>query len=372
MSDSLKIVELTNHLKLQSQISDSLNSVNDSINAVLVNHIKSLDSIAKVNLSLQDSITSLNKQETTDSLETEILGMPLGLARIFIPVLVTLIVFALGQFLIWLKGKYEKQNEVTSYRDLILGWVSLIEQSVTQQVTSCEDFSTRLQASEDIHPELFQYNKMLANKVDDFSVDIFVNTFVTNSQVTDKENESEKQKWCFNLISQFHYLKNIEEQIPTIYEKYQSQTFEIMDEWNTNFGKLDKIISEQSRTVNTTPTHPTAAFHATVMGIANAWLAAAPNGRSSVTLTMDNLIVPLSAAVQTELSTNPSNEYAFNLSDNLQTLRITHLKWDTNKNGNVQVFQGLGTKISDVLESLKTTRKNFTEKTKMSSVFKIR
>lgn len=369
MSDSLKIVELTNQIRLQDQINDSLKSVNDSISTTIVNQ---LDSLTKANQSLQDSIKTIAQQETATSSETEILGMPLGLARIFIPVIVTLLVFALGQFLIWLKGKFEKQNEVTSYRDLILGWVSLIEKSVTQQVASCQDFSTRLQASQDIHPELFQYNKMLANKVDDFSVDVFVNTFVTNSTGTDQESEGEKQKWCFNLISQFNYLKNIEEQIPTIYEKYQSQTFEIMDEWNANFGKLDKIISEQSRIVNTNPAHATAAFHAQVMGISNAWLAAAPNGRSSVTLTMNNLITPLSTAVRAELNANPANDYAFNLSDNLQTLRISHLKWETNKNGNVQVFQGLGTKIEEVLESLQKTRDNFTQKTKTNSVFKIK
>jgi hypothetical protein len=149
MNDSLKIVELSNQLILQTQCSDSLSNVNDSI--------------ANVNLLLQNSIDSLNQLETTTLSETEVFGMPLDLARIFIPVIVTLLVFALGQFLVWLKGKYEKQNEVTSYRDLILGWINLIEQSVTQQVTSCRDFSTRLQVSQDIHPELFQYNKMLAN-----------------------------------------------------------------------------------------------------------------------------------------------------------------------------------------------------------------
>ena len=87
---------------------------------------------------------------------------------------------------------------------------------------------------------------------------------------------------------------------------------------------------------------------------------------------MDNLITPLSAAVQTELKTNASNEYAFNLSDNLQSLRISHLKWETNKYGNGQVFQGLGTKIKDVLENLKSTRDNFNEKTQLNSVFKIK
>lgn len=237
---------------------------------------------------------------------------------------------------------------------------------MTQQVASCGDFSKRLQASENIRPESFQYNKMLANKVDEFSVDVFVNTFVTNTKGIDKESENEKQKWCFNLISQFNYLKSIEEQIPTIYEKYQSQTFEIMDEWNSNFVKLDKIISEQSRIANS------ATFHRQVLEIANAWLEAAPNGRSSVTLTMGNLIEPLSAAVKTELSANPSNDYAFNLSDNLQTLRLSHLKWETNKNENVQEFQDLGTNINDALESLKSTRNSFNEKTKVNSVFKIK
>src|SRR5690606_25231573 len=99
--------------------------------------------------SLQDSISALKMQNLESASDSQIFGMPLGLARIFIPVIVTLLVFALGQFLVWLKSKYEKKNEVTSYRELILGWVDLIEQSVTQQVNACNDFSTRLQNSED-------------------------------------------------------------------------------------------------------------------------------------------------------------------------------------------------------------------------------
>ncbi|MCJ8290002.1 MAG: hypothetical protein HRT58_10090 [Crocinitomicaceae bacterium] len=372
MGDSLKVVELTNQLKSQQLVFDSISDVNLSLDSISNMYMIQIDSISGVNMSLQDSILTLNQQSLESASETEILGLPLGLARIFIPVIVTLLVFALGQFLVWLKSKYEKQNEVASYRELILGWVNLIEQSVTQQVTSCNDFSIRLRDSEDIHPELFQYNKMFANKVDDFSVDVFVNTFVTNSKGVDSESENDKQKWCFNLISEFNYLKNIEEQIPTIYEKYQSQTFEIMDEWNSNFGKLDKIISEQSRLVNSRPGHATATFHGQVMGIANAWLAAAPNGRSSVTLTIDTLITPLTDLVRVELTQNPSNEYAFNLSDILQTLRISHLKWETNKNGNVQIFEGLGTKINDVLVSLKSTKNNFDSKTKPNQVFNIK
>lgn len=358
MNDSLKIVELSNQLMLQNQFSDSLNKVNDSI--------------TKANLLLQNSIDSLNQQGIKALSETDVFGMPLDFARIFIPVIVTLLVFALGQFLVWLKGKYEKKNEVSSYNDLILGWVNLIEQSVKQQVISCKDFSTRLDGSKDIHPELFEYNKMLANKVDDFSVNVFVNTFVTNCKGIDKQSESEKQKWCFNLISQFNYLKNIEEQIPTIYERYHSQIFEIMGEWNSNFVELDKIISEQSRIINSISNNSTVAFHGKVLNIINTWSTAVPNGRSNVTLTMSNLIAPLTIVVQNELNGNPSNEFAFNLSNNIESLKVTYLKWDIIKKGNVQVFQKLGIRIDEVLKSLKETENNFKKKTKINSVFKIK
>lgn len=99
-------------------MSDSLgrikqfSNVNDSLEVVSSFYSK-FDSISRVNLSLQDSVATLNNQELIYATETEIFGMPLNLARVFIPVIVTLLVFALGQFLIWLKSKYEKQNEVT-------------------------------------------------------------------------------------------------------------------------------------------------------------------------------------------------------------------------------------------------------------------
>lgn len=371
MKDSIKVIQLKNQVIINERTIDSLKNEYLKLDSTSKVQSTLLDSIKGLNETLNNSLKIVNKTFLSSG-EEPILGMSAGLAKILIPVFVTIGIFGLGQFLVWFKSKSEKQNEVNSYRELILTWIKLIEKSIKQQVDSCNDFSARLSKSVDIHPEIFKFNKLLANKVDDFSVDVYVNTFITNTVGLNEEANDQKEKWCFNLISHFNFLKDIEEQIPDIYEKYHSQTFKIMDEWNANFTKLDKLISQQSKLVNVTPTLPTAKFHSQIMTIANSWRNSSPNGRSSASHSMDNLITPMTTAVSNELNQNPSNDYAFNLSDNLQSLRITFMKWESVKNGNVQVFEGLGKKINEVLTSLNQTGENFRNNTKVNDILQIK
>jgi hypothetical protein len=360
-----KILKLKKIIASKNQIIDSANQKISNYQSLIKIKKDSITFLTKWNQALSDTISNSKKALIPD--DNGILGIPFELAKFIIPVIITILIFAIGQFITWLKAKKEIKNKVSSNRHLILNWIDLMEDSISQQVKSCSEFSNRLSNSIDIQPETFQYNKLMANKIDDFSVDIFVDSFVTNSEGALKEQD----KWCFNLISQFHFLKNIEEQIPDIYSKYQTQTFEIMNEWNVNFKKLDDLISKQSRQINITPTHPTATYHGQIMNIANTWRAAAPNGRSSVTDTINNLVTPISNLTTTELKTNPTNDYAFNLSAILQELRISHLKWSTNKNGNVIVFKKLGENIEAVFQNLQQTKVNIKENTKVKSIWKI-
>ncbi|MDP2387879.1 MAG: hypothetical protein Q8M29_16015 [Bacteroidota bacterium] len=291
----------------------------------------------------------------------EIFGLTATDAKFAIPIIVTISIFILTQLISWIKSKSEKRKEILSYRNIITQWVTLIESSITQQINACRDFSTRLTNSTDIHPETFQYNKLQVEKVESISVDRYISAFVTNSTGAEEPN----YRMTFSLISQFNFLKNIENEIPNIYSVYQKQTFEIMDEWNVNFRSLDSLISKQTVTVRTTTNHPTAIFHTQVLQTANAWLNGAPNGRSSVSYSMTNLIEPLSTFVKVELNTNPNNDYAFNLSACLQELRISHLKWQTNLSGNILVFTGIADKLNDVYTGLTNSRNHFIDNTRV-------
>lgn len=301
-------------------------------------------------------------------LKNEIWGMPENFARIFIPAIISIAVFVIGQVIVWYRNQKAIQSETRNYRIVILNWIDLIKSSVEKQITSCRTLSQAIANSQDIHPERFEYTKMLAEKVDSIGVDRFITTFMINS-TSPKKNE-DNNKMTYNLISQFSFLKAIEPNIAETYKSYQNQTLELMAEWNNYFMKLDQLTSDWTSKINST--HPYGPFHAKVVDISNKWLQNAPNGRSTMIYSMNHLITPLTSLVSEEIKKNANNEYAFQMSAVLQQLRIIDLKWRTNIDGNSKLFADLGTSIENAYNSLCTAKQYFKDKTTEKNIFSIR
>ncbi len=296
-------------------------------------------------------------------------GMPENIARIAIPAIITLTVFIIGQIIVWYRAQVAIQNETKNYRTIILNWIDLIKTSIEKQVASCNELSSNIAHSQDIHPERFEYTKMLAEKADSIGVDRFITTFMINS--TSSKVDDKNDKMTYNLISQFNFLKSIEHNITNTYNNYQSQILELMSEWNTIFMKLDELTLSWTPQI-TGSGHPYLAFHREVVKISNSWIQNAPNGRSTMVYSMANLITPLTTLTAEELTRNINNEYAFQMSAILQQLRIIDLKWRTNIDGNSRLFADTATSINNSYASLINAKQYFEQDTKVKSIFKVR
>lgn len=341
------------------------NTINDSLEKILVNSNHQIDSLNNLNTVLLDSISNFNDSSIAIG-NNQLAGIPLELARILIPVFVTISIFTIGQLISWTKAKHEKKKEIESYRHIILLWIDLIEKPLNQQIESCKDFSTRLLKSENIIPIKFEYNNLLAEKVADFPINIYIKTFIINTKGSDK-----KENWCFSLISNFTFLKEIQKSIKSSYEKYQFETLDIMKDWNSNFTKLDDIIAVQTRLFKIPESnYPYSEFHIKIMRITNDWMGNSPNGISSFKNTIENLITPLSEIVKSELKTDSSNEYAFSLSSCLRDLRIINTKWQAHLTYK-DLFNTYAKQIEDSYGNLKKTREKINSNTKIKSIFRI-
>ncbi len=299
---------------------------------------------------------------------SDIWGMPESFARIIIPAIITLFVFVVGQIIVWYRSQAAIQNETKNYRTIILNWIDLIKTTVEKQAKSCTELSGNIANSQDIHPERFEYSKMLAEKADSIGVERFITTFMINS--TSPKKDAKNDKMTYNLISQFNFLKSIEPHIAFTYNSYQSQILELMHEWNVVFMKLDELTSDWTAKI-TSPENPYYTFHHEVVRISNDWIQGAPNGRSTMVYSMSNLITPLTDLTAEELNGNINNEYAFQMSAILQQLRIIDLKWRTNIEGNSKLFADLGTSISNSYLSLTNAKQYFEQKTKVKNIFSL-
>ncbi|MBV5282717.1 MAG: hypothetical protein JZU53_09840 [Paludibacter sp.] len=325
-----------------------------------------IDSIGKLKEIVLNTNITLHSEKIKESRET-IFQLPESLARILIPALITLAVFLLGQIIIWFRNQKNIQNETNNYKKIILSWADLIKKPVEKQVSECRDLSLRIRNSQTINPERFGLIKMLANKVDSISIERFISTFMINS--TNPKVDNKNEKMTFHIVSQLDYLMSMEKSIAETYKAYQDEINMIMDQWNDKFFTLTKIIDDWSKKINNQ--HEYSNFQQELRRISVNWTRTAPDGRSTMIHSVNQLITPLSALVSAELNANINNEYAFLLSETLQHLRIVDLKWGACINGYSTVFNDIADDIEASLNALNDAKTYFLTKTKTKNIFLI-
>lgn len=282
-----------------------------------------------------------------------IFGMSEDVAQILIPTITTILVFIVGQIIIWFRNQNKKYNEVKNYQNVILSWIDLIQTPVMQQVQLCRDFAVRMASSSSIQPERFSVKKMLANKLNTISVERYIYTFMINT----KNPKGENDKMIFNLISQVDFLASIESDIVKKYKEYHNQILELMNEWNSTFNLLKKTVDDWSKP-------PITEFRQPVIDFCRKSLESNPPQQDTLSI-MNNLIIPLEKLV----SQNSYNEDSFQLKPIFNQLEIIVYKWDVNKKGNSQNFNDIAKSIESSYRILHKAKEYFAIENKRCKIF---
>jgi hypothetical protein len=135
-----------------------------------------------------------------------VLGLSPENAKIMIPVMVTLSIFLLGIIVNIIIKKYERKAYLVSIKSVITTWCKLLENPISQQSKSCNDFNTRLQKSTEIQPERFEMNNLLAGNILSLKLKDQIDAIILNH----KGKDEEKAKCLFNIISQIEFLNKTE------------------------------------------------------------------------------------------------------------------------------------------------------------------
>jgi len=302
-------------------------------------------------------------ENVSQSESSKILGMDYNFARIMIPVLVTLLVFLLGQFIGWLKGKYERKNELDSIKVTIHNWLIMIEPSIQQQITGCNNFVLALQSSTNIHPERFQFSPMLVDKLQQIELKQLIETMVVNLE----GEEETKAKMIFNFVSQVEFLAKMETHIRENYEKFHSYTFELMEDWNKTFKKFNLEMNETSKQIHLID--PGNQFVTRKNQICNTFLQ--HREIQPLNTIFVELITPLENEVLQFLQTSPNKELATNFGYTIEDLKIIKSKWDMHKQGHMQLATDFATKINTVYNVLKNVSEHL-RNSEFKNVMKIK
>ncbi len=309
-----------------------------------------------------DSITN-NLSELEIESGKSILGLDYSLAQIIIPVVVTLSVFLIGQFISWLKKRYERLNELKSIKTTIEQWILLVKPSIQNQIDGCKSFAIVLKNSKNIHPESLKFSPMLIDKLKQFELRELIDTIIVNLE---GDNEI-KAKIVFNFVSQVEFLSKMEDHIKNNYEKFHTYTFELMENWNQSFTRMTTIMNETSRQIS--HFEPNCKFLTQRNIICNNFLK--HKSLQPLDVIFSELITPLEQEVNEYLEKSGNKHLIVDLAYSIEELKLIRDKWELHKNGHSELVDEFGSRILNVYAVLEDVANQLKE-SKFKTIWNIK
>lgn len=318
----------------------------------------------KTEMFVSDTLKLIDNSTTT--LNDKFLGLSQDNAKILIPVIVTLSIFILGIIVNTIIKKYERKSFLYSIKSVLITWIKLLEIPIKQQSESCREFNKRLQESNEMQPERFHFNNMLANKILSIQIKDQIDTVIINHQ---GKNE-DKSKCLFNIISQIEFIDKIEMELRKKYDLYQGDSLKYMNEWNEAIQKLDNVASMFRVKYFTNSSHPVRPFYLEYLRISNLFIHNNPQG-ANMQVYIDQFLVLISKLCKSFISKNSDEQDVYTLALVIQDLFVSIKKWNVTKSGTGELFMGIADSIDSSLETLLTNIRKL-EKMKFKWVLFIR
>lgn len=328
--------------------------------------IKSDSIIEKLNSIPKVSVNNIIDNVDAEKIGKTFLNLPLELANILIPVLITIFLFFIGYLLNWLMQKSERKRELESIKSTVTNWIDLIEKPIKNQISYCNTFAENLKKSTDLQPEILNLNQLHASKLKELNLKQLIETFITNLKGT----EPQKSKDLFNLVSQIEYFSNIELKLPEAYKIYQDHTFELMRNWNKSLMELDDFKSSMVQEIGTQSTHSSYAFLVQMNNISHSWARNHPK-EASLNFTKTQLLDPLFQLANNTITKNSNDIFAPVLFAKVQELTLVFKRKVSHFEGNAKNFESYVSNMNLAYKTLKTTSDKLKE-VKLTSIWKIK
>lgn len=282
-------------------------------------------------------VSSKFNQEISPVDANLILGMPIPL----ISFLGALFIFIIGVVINWYNKKSTRQEGLLVIKNTVLTWTNLLSLPINDKIHTINDFTLRVNNSDALQPESFDYNKIMADKLSAFSLKEYTDSFVLNL----KGDESVNAKHLFNIVSSLEFLIYVEKDLEEKYRNnYRNSMIELMDRWNDYYLRLNRLRLilhlEYGDPADGFPFSP--AFIRILDSNNNI------EGQFSIKAFRNNIVEPLLAMISKEANT----KYTIEAYDILTELKLILIKWDANNTGASLLFNMYSQYIESVYKKL--------------------
>lgn len=292
--------------------------------------------------------------------------------NIFIPVGATLFVFFVGGIFKWVSKKNDKRIKLKSTKRVVEIWTISVEKSINEDIDECIKFIQYLKDLDEMQFYYFTFHEILIDRINNIEFTNYVETFILNL----KGKEDEKIKNLHKLILHINYFSSYLDILRSNYKKYETDTKELVDEWNKAFrlfidlkNKYQNIYTKHYTTdilndeipvfdgddyiTSDSITIRYNKFLHDLINIIKLWEEANPI-LESIKKMFDDLIDPIYKLCNENKSNPDFSELAYEIIPIIDELKIIIFRWKLLKYRNINIFSIHMQEARDNYNELKT------------------
>lgn len=210
-----------------------IDTVNDSLNAVVAEVGDTMQNVAKV---ANDTLASADAFSFLTWIEQH-------------TVLVSVVIFVLGWLLTRLFSRIDDFIKRRNYRNTVLDWINIIAPIEENLASSLDEMAQKMKATDDMQPLRYEMPLTIPDKIKDMSVERMMDSFLHGWYC--EETKKKRTAHMYNIISLFEYLIKVNDEIKTNYESYNKQTLSLCEQWNELNNQLRLLLNRyQSTDIN--------------------------------------------------------------------------------------------------------------------------
>jgi hypothetical protein len=200
-----------------------------------------------------------------------------------------------------------------------------------------------------VNPKPLGIGTLYANKIDNIALEKIISVFLINSKIKNDKKDISLQQLNFILVSQFHFLMSVENELRIVHTEYRQYFDTITKEWNFYWQQLTEFfknnIAENSK------------FLSEIQGQGIQ--------ESNNILEAKTVINQLLEITRSEFVENPQNNYAKNLHSIFQRQQKLIADWESGVDCYANFFEEIAQRIELSYKTLADTKHIIDTKTKL-------
>ena len=267
----------------------------------------------------------------------------------WVPFLITIGVFVLGQLATYYFKKSDKKSQLKNAKANLVVWVLQLEKSANILVEQCNTFCITLNAQKEVQRVGMDYSPTLINKISELDINEFLNFSTLNLEGSNDENA----KRAFDIIQHIEYLRTAEDEIKKLYQTFLETTDKIMSDLNKGSKELASTQLSLLHEVGKNHEHVAFNFQAAILKHLNLWQASGSNYQDFANYEQ-NFIAPYLDIIGKEVDKNPTNPQTNVFADKVHFIRVAIVTWKSTQIGYVSLINKYSEDYDNTYKTLKT------------------